>query len=117
MRGGPSTPCLMCGQLDTDDLHTCWICPSLEAAEEEDIKDTQYHVQAAKEGSVEFPCLWLRGCLPLGMVEVKTPVVENEHFEYFGTAGPKVLAGRQAVDRRQRRRVWQGPSNPELWMW
>ena len=32
MRGGPSTPCLLCGQFDTDDVHTYWTCPSHEAA-------------------------------------------------------------------------------------
>ncbi len=83
MRGGPSNPCLMCGQLDADDLHTYWNCPSMEASEEEDVKDTQYLVQAAKKGSVEYPCLWLRGCLPLVMVKITTPVVENEHFRYL----------------------------------
>ncbi len=93
MRRGPSTPCLLCGQLDTGDLHTYWTCLFHGESEDEDIKDTQYLVQAATEGSVEFLYLWLRGCLPVCMVEVRTPVSEIESFEYLGAVGARFWPG------------------------
>ncbi len=70
----------MCGELDTDDLHVYWTCPRLVLSDDEDIKDTQHLVPAATAGSLEYPCLWLRGCLPLGFDEIGTLRVEEEAF-------------------------------------
>ncbi len=36
-----------------------------------------------EQGAAVFPCLWLRGCLPLGYIKVLTPVPQEETFTYL----------------------------------
>ncbi len=52
LHGSPVVPCALCGQHGTDDLHTYWTCPELSKRVEEEVKSTQYLVQAATEGIV-----------------------------------------------------------------
>ncbi len=63
-----------------------WTCPALAALGSPDIVDTQYLVANAfdpEQGAAVFPCLWLRGCPPLGFIQVLTPAPLEETFRYL----------------------------------
>ncbi len=85
-RGGPEASCKLRSEPGADDLNTSSTCPSLPALDSPDIADTQYLVPNTldpEQGAAIFPCLWLRGFLPLGFNKLLTQVQQEETFRYL----------------------------------
>ena len=72
-RGGPSTECSLCGELDVDDMHTYWDCPGLVGRSDPELVDSEYLVSHARAGAKDFPCWWLRGLCPVAALKQRTP--------------------------------------------
>ncbi len=58
-----------------DDIHTFWTCPANANITQYDVRSTQDMVEEAKTAAEAFPCLWLRGIVPLCLVPVVPEVV------------------------------------------
>ena len=102
--------CPQCGQANADDMHTYWTCPGHTANEQDAVKDTQYLVEAAQAGAEAAACLWLRGCLPSGFVEVSTPFVQQHGFKYHGPEAQQV----QAAPSWPAGKIWTDASGGEF---
>ena len=93
--------CTRCGELIDDALHCYWTCPANKNIDNIDIENSNYLVPIAEQKAIDYPCLWLRGILPDGFINIppdNAPVeqttytyIEPENFcissgTYYGDA-------------------------------
>ena len=66
-----SPNCIRCTSNVSDTaLHTFWTCECNSTLQHESVSSTQHLVQAAIDGVEEFPCMWLRGILPIKFTQI-----------------------------------------------
>ena len=65
--------CPLChGALDTEE-HRIWCCPVVCESQHLAVKATNHMCQRATAGMPVYPCLWLRGIVPLCMFDIEEP--------------------------------------------
>ena len=57
--------CPRCNMAVEDSLHSFWTCPANAEIDDHRVSSTQCLIHSAVQHSPEYPCLWLRGILPL----------------------------------------------------
>ncbi len=80
--------CPRCGQEPETSLHCFWTCPNNAACTEEAITSTKSLIEAATHGSVDIPCMWLRGILPSYLVEISTEHAPSDEVKVVYTNKP-----------------------------
>ena len=71
-------PARFCGEQDTD-VHRAFGCEAVLASEHPDIVKSNWLAVEARAGATGWPCLWLRGLLPLGLLKPE-PHPEEAHI-------------------------------------
>ena len=73
--------CNRCGQHDDSPLHCYWTCPANADIQHDDIIKSQHLINGACAGSVDFPCLWLRGILPSSFIHVPDHHLPTDDYQ------------------------------------
>jgi len=84
--------CPLCGCAAVDEYHLYWSCPALADSTEEPFSCSQHLVSKAAAGSIESPCLWYRGLLPLDFCKISTPFQQEAWLRVFGPDKPPTAA-------------------------
>ena len=75
--------CPRCGFHTETALHMLWTCPKNKLISSHAVQSTQVLQQQAIEGSAQHACLWLRGLLPLDLLQVNTPIPDSSLLRLF----------------------------------
>ena len=62
--------CCRCGEEPEDALHRYWTCKANHTIEDDKVQSTQDLVASAVAKCKEYPCLWSRGLLPAGFINI-----------------------------------------------
>ena len=81
----PISPrCPRCGGPYEDAAHLIWNCRANSSIQDERVQETQDLVAQARDGMKEYPCFWLRGILPKGLIPVCTPFSSECELDFVG---------------------------------
>ena len=65
-----SKTCLRCGSEDETDFYTFWGCVCNDRIQHGYVSDSQYLIEEATKEYIRYPCMWLRGILPVHFTEI-----------------------------------------------
>ena len=85
----PTPVCPRCGANIACMQHILYECPVVNASENPDIQATNSLCDRASLEAAAWPCLWLRGLLPLGYAPV-SPAARLVSISMFGVAPPSL---------------------------
>ena len=77
--------CPRCHAACEDAFHLIWTCPANARIDSAHIRDSQSLIQQAREGKDEYPCVWLRGLLPLALLPNNTPFPAHDILDLVGS--------------------------------
>ena len=83
IHGHVASVCPRCSLAPESPFHLMWDCPANAEIRDSRVKGTQELISQAKQGFEDYPCLWLRGMLPKGLVALNTPYVEEDEISYI----------------------------------
>lgn len=61
--------CPLCNREPHTDLHAIWFCPATCSLADQRVHNSLGLVHAAAAGAANYPCFWLRGLVPAGMLQ------------------------------------------------
>ena len=87
--------CQRCGQAAESALHCFWQCEANNNICDPAVQDTQALCNKAVEASVDFPCLWLRGLLPAGLIVIppEASPVNEDHISWVSKEPVHMCSG------------------------
>ncbi len=75
---GESAACLLCGHPFADALHTYYLCPVVNAFDDDNVQDTNDLAIDAVSHADTYPCMYFRGPMPTACTQLP-----DEHLKFY----------------------------------